>query len=49
MDNKEYIQSLIDKGRKAQESIETYTQEQVDKMVRAIGKAIYDAREELSK
>ncbi|MBQ3379051.1 MAG: aldehyde dehydrogenase family protein [Clostridia bacterium] len=49
MDNKEYIQSLIDKGRKAQESIETYSQEQVDKMVRAIGKAIYDAREELSK
>ena len=49
MDNREYIQSLIDKGREAQLAIEDYNQEQVDKMVKVIGKAIYDAREILSR
>ena len=49
MDNREYIQGLIDKGRAAQLSIEDYNQAQVDKMVKTIAKAVYDAREILSK
>ena len=42
MDTKEYIQGLIDRARTAQQEFETYSQEQVDKAVRGIGKIIYD-------
>jgi len=49
MDNREYIQSLIDKGRVAQEAIECYDQKQVDLMVKTIGKAVYDVAEILSR
>lgn len=49
MDTKEYISGLIARAREAQREFETYSQEQVDKAVRAIGKAIYDHGEELAK
>ncbi len=48
MDNREYIQSLIDKARVAQQIVDGYNQEQVDKLAKAIGMAIYDAAEMLS-
>lgn len=49
MDNREYILSLIEKSRKAQEVFATYDQEKTDEVVRAIGKVIYDNAEMLSK
>ena len=49
MDTKAYIEELINRGRVAQQEFETYTQEQVDKAVRAIGKIIYDNGEMLAK
>ncbi|MCP4178520.1 MAG: aldehyde dehydrogenase family protein [bacterium] len=42
------IKSAIDKSRKAQKSYEPYTQKQVDILVRAIAKAVYDHGEELA-
>ena len=48
MDNKEYIQSLIVKAKKAQEAIDDFSQEKIDKMVKAMGMAIFDAAELLS-
>lgn len=49
MEPKEYIQTLVDRARSAQQEFETYSQEQVDKAVRAIGKIIYDNGEMLAK
>lgn len=49
METVEYIQSLVDKARVAQREFETYSQERVDKAVRAIGKIIYDNGEMLAK
>ena len=49
MDTKEYIQGLIDRARTAQQEFETYSQKQVDKAVRAIGKIIYDNGEMLAR
>lgn len=49
METKEYIQTLVDRARSAQQEFETYSQEQVDKAVRAIGKIIYDNGEMLAK
>lgn len=49
MEAKEYVQSLIEKARVAQQEFEKYSQEDVDKAVRAIGKIIYDHGEELAK
>lgn len=49
MDNKEYIVSLIEKARKAQEVLATYNQEQTDALVRAMGKVIVDNAEEVCK
>ena len=49
MDPKEYIAGMVEKARKAQEVFETYNQEQVDEVVRAVGKAIYDRGEELAR
>ena len=49
MDTKTYIEGLIDNARKAQQEFENYSQEQVDKAVRAIGKVIYDNGEWLAK
>lgn len=49
MDAKEYVLGLIEKGRIAQQEFEKYSQEDVDKAVRAIGKIIYDNAEPLAK
>lgn len=49
METEAYIQSLVEKARAAQKEFETYSQEQVDKAVRAIGKTIYDNAEMLAK
>jgi len=49
MDAHDYIADLIAKARVAQKEFETYSQEEVDKVVRAIGKAIYDEGEPLAK
>lgn len=49
MENKKYIESLISNARAAQKEYENFTQEQVDIIVREIGKIIYDRAEELAK
>ena len=49
MDNKQYIDELMAKARKAQAEVASYNQEQVDAMVRVIGKAVYDNAEILAK
>lgn len=49
MDSKEYVAGLVEKARKAQAIFENYTQEQVDEVVKTVGKAIYDHSEMLSK
>lgn len=48
MDANTYIKEQIDRARKAQQRFETFSQEQVDQAVRAIGKAIYDHGEVLA-
>ena len=47
MNEREYVQALIDRCRAAQKIFETYTQEQVDRAVKAIGKAVFDHAREL--
>ncbi len=49
MENKIYIENLVNKARVAQKEYENFTQEQVDNIVREIGKIIYDRAEELAK
>ena len=49
MEPREYVQSYIDRARVAQAEFENYSQEQVDKAVRAIGKAVFDAAEPLAR
>ena len=49
MDMTEYVSEIINKGRKAQQEFESYTQEKVDLVVRAVGKAVYDNGEELAR
>ena len=49
MEAKEYVLDLIQKGRAAQQEFEQFSQEDVDKAVRAIGKIIYDNGEMLAK
>lgn len=49
MDARAYMQEMMDRGHAAQKIFETYSQEQVDACVRAIGKTIYDHAEELAK
>lgn len=49
MDMIEYVSEIISKGRTAQQEFEAYTQEQVDQVVRAVGKAVYDNGEELAR
>lgn len=44
-----YIDSLIMKSRLSQKKFEKFSQEEVDKIVRAIGKVIFDNAEELAK
>ncbi|WP_199911722.1 aldehyde dehydrogenase family protein [Dongshaea marina] len=43
------INEMLEKARVAQQSFETYNQQQVDEIVRAIGKVVYDHAEELSR
>ena len=49
MEPKEYIAELVAKARKAQAQIADYSQEQIDALVRAVGKAGYDNVEDLAK
>ena len=49
MDSKEMINSLMRKARIAQAVIADYTQEQIDELVRAVGKVGYDNAEALAK
>lgn len=49
MDAVQYVSEIIDKARKAQKEFEQYDQEQVDQVVRAAGKAVYDHGEELAR
>lgn len=42
METKTYIENLIENAKRAQKSLDNYTQEQVDALVRAIGKIVYD-------
>ncbi len=49
MDPKTYFDGLLERSRVAQREFETFSQEQVDKAVRAIGKVVYDNAEELAK
>lgn len=49
METKAYIEELVKKSRIAQKEYEKFSQEQVDKIVREIGKIVYDRAEELAK
>lgn len=49
MEAKELVQQYIDRARAAQAEFETYSQEDVDKAVRAIGKAVFDNAEPLAR
>lgn len=49
MNNKEYINSLIVKARDAQKEFEKFNQQQVDAVVKAIGKVVYDNAVELAR
>lgn len=48
-EDREYVSEIINRARKAQQVFETYSQEQVDQVVRAVGKAVYDNGEELAR
>ncbi len=45
----EIVQELVAKAKAAQQEFESFSQEQVDAIVRAIGKVVYDRAEELAK
>ncbi|MEK5566835.1 aldehyde dehydrogenase family protein [Clostridioides difficile] len=47
--SKEYINGYIERARKAQREFECYTQEQVDKIVKIVGKVVYYNAEYLAK
>lgn len=49
MDMMGYVSEIMQKGRAAQQEFEGYSQEQVDQVVRAVGKAVYDNGEELAR
>ena len=49
MDTQEYLNQLVANARVAQQSFAKLSQEDVDKAVRAIGKAVYDNAEELAR
>lgn len=48
MEERSIIDELVENAKKAQAEIESYTQEQVDALVKVIGKTIYDHAEELA-
>lgn len=49
LDPNSMVNELIRRARAAQTEFETYSQERVDKAVRAIGKSVYDHGDELAK
>ena len=49
MDNKNFIQQLVDNAKEAQMELATYTQEELDSIVRVIAKTVYSNAEELAK
>lgn len=49
MNNKEYIEALIQKSRAAQRSYAKFNQQQVDAVVKAIAKVVYDNAIELAR
>ncbi|GCD12732.1 aldehyde dehydrogenase family protein [Clostridium tagluense] len=49
METKSYVDLLMEKGRRAQKEFEKFSQGQVDEVVKAIGKVVYDRAEELAK
>ena len=49
MNNEQYIQELLSRSKKAQQIMATYTQEQVDQIVRMFAKEVYDHAEELAR
>lgn len=49
MSEQTYIEQLISRAREAQREFEAYSQEQVDAVVRAMGKAIYDNAEAIAR
>jgi len=49
MDNQEYINGLVARSRAAQKVLETYSQEQVDKIVYAMAKVVFDNADPLAK
>ena len=49
METKEFFEEILAKGRSAQKKFEKFSQEDVDRAVRAIGKAVYDNADELAK
>jgi len=49
MDNKEFIQQLVNNAKEAQVELATYTQEELDCIVKVIAKTVYTNAEELAK
>ncbi len=49
MSGKEYIADLVSKAKAAQKEFESYSQEQVDRLVRIVGKTVHDNAEELAR
>jgi succinate-semialdehyde dehydrogenase len=49
MDVKQLIKDLLEKAKAAQEELATYTQEELDAIVKVIAKTVYDNAEELAK
>lgn len=48
MDSRAYIEMYMERARKAQREYETFTQEQIDRAVMAVGKVVYDNAEYLA-
>ena len=49
MNDKEFIQDLVEKAKVAQEELANYTQEEVNAIIKVIAKTVYDNAEELTK
>ncbi|MCE5241700.1 MAG: aldehyde dehydrogenase family protein, partial [Syntrophobacteraceae bacterium] len=49
MEPQKYVQELVNQSREAQKKFATFSQEQVDRVVRAAGKAVYDKAEMLAR
>lgn len=49
MDNKKLIEEMVEKARVAQAELATYSQEELNAIVKVIGKTVYDNAEELAK